>query len=263
MSAGQALIGTYDKERDKFIAQSHIKANHGVLHEGGMHAPSATPDGDGNIIVIHNVNAGKKTGVMRSTMTLPRRLTLDGDDIKTEPAGNYQSLRHNHRHIGRTILNADEKSSWDGVSGNSIEMIIKLDVTDSDMIEFNVLESGTEVTKIRYYHRRGHNEAYRRKDIDRVNSLLEVDPTHSSTASDILTRPVESMEVYIADNKPELHIFIDKSIMEVFLNGRDCACIRIYPENPDSTGISIMSKGRPAILESLEIWDMRKLDYSI
>jgi beta-fructofuranosidase len=263
MSAGQALIGTYDKERDKFITEAHIKANHGVLHEGGVHAPSATPDNNGNIIVIHNVNAGKKSGVMRSVMTLPRKLTLDNDVIKVEPTGEYESLRYNHRHIEKTVLNANKKVSWNGISGNSIEMIIKLDVTDSDMIELNVLESDTEVTKIRYYHRRGHNEAYRRKDIDRVNSLLEIDSTKSSTYSDILTRPVESMEVYVADEEPKLHIFIDKSIIEVFVNDRDCACIRIYPENPDSTGISIKSKGRPAILESLDIWDMQKIDYSI
>ena len=263
MSAGQALIGIYDKEKDKFIAETHLKANHGVLYEGGIHAPSATPDGKGGVVVIHNVNAGKKTGAMRSTMTLPRRLSLEGDELKIEPAGSYKSLRYNHRHVGETILRANEKLSWDSVSGNSVEMIARIDTDASDMIELNVLESETEVTKIRYYHKRGHNRAYRRKELTKINSILEIDSTRSSTAPDILTRPVESMEIDISDELPELHIFIDKSIIEVFVNNRDCACIRIYPENTKSTGISIMSKNRPVTLKSLDIWDMQKLDYTL
>lgn len=263
MSAGQALIGTYDKDRDKFVAESHIKANHGVLHEGGVHAPSATSDGDGNVIVIHNVNTGKKTGVMKSTMTLPRKMSLQDNELRIEPTGDYESLRYNYRYIGETILKADRKMSWDGIEGNSIEMIVTLGSDDSDMIELNLLESETEVTKIRYYHKRGHNLAYRKKDLNKVCSVLEIDPTCSSTANDILTRPVESMEIEIGVEKPELHIFIDKSIIEVFVNNRDCACIRVYPENSESVGISMMSRGKNTLLKSLEIWDMKKLNYKI
>lgn len=80
MSAGQFLIGDYDKEKDKFYPQYHQRANHGVLHEGGVHAPSATTDGNGGVVVIHNVNAGKKNGVMKSVMTIPRRISLKDDE---------------------------------------------------------------------------------------------------------------------------------------------------------------------------------------
>ena len=79
MSAGQFCIGEYDKENNKFIPEYHQRANHGILHEGGVHAPSATPDGNGGVVVIHNVNAGRKTGVMKSVMTIPRLITLEDD----------------------------------------------------------------------------------------------------------------------------------------------------------------------------------------
>lgn len=263
MSAGQALIGAYDKERDKFIAQSHIRANHGVLYEGGVHAPSATPDGKGGVVVIHNVNAGRKTGVMKSVMTLPRRLSLENEKLKVEPAGNYQSLRYNHRQIEKTHLKADKEVSFDGIFGNAVEIIVEIDVRETNFIEFNVLKSAKENTKIRYYHKRGYNRAYRNKDINRIDSVLEIDSSHSSTAADLLTRPTESMQVEVNDGELlNLHIFIDRSIIEVFVNNRDCACVRVYPDSPDSTGISVMSKGRDAILKSLDIWDMKKIDYS-
>jgi len=264
MSAGQALIGKYDRKRNKFIAESHIRANHGVLHEGGVHAPSATPDGRGGVIVIHNVNAGKKDRVMKSVMTLPRRLSLRHDEIVVEPAGDYQSLRYNHRHISKVDLSADKKVSFRGIEGNAIEIIAEFDATDSNIIEMNVLESEEEATSIRYYHRRGFNRAYRRKDIDRIDSVIEIDSSKSTTNSDILTRPVESMQIAAEqDESLKLHIFIDKSIVEVYANNRDCSCVRIYPENPDSIGISFKSIKRHSRLLSLDIWDMEKIDYTI
>jgi len=264
MSAGQFLIGDYDKEKDKFYPHYHQRANHGILHEGGVHAPSATPDGNGGVVVIHNVNAGKKNSVMKSVMTMPRLMTFSDGEINIEPTGDYRSLRCNHRHVSDRVLTADKKTTFSGITGNVIEMVIRIDAAESNMIELDVLKSDTEVTKIRYYHKRGFNRAYRLKETNTVDSVLEIDSTLSTTNSDILTRPIESMQVEVNDDElTELHIFIDKSIIEVFVNNRDCACVRVYPDNPESIGISIMSKGRSAKLKSLDIWDMKKIDYSI
>jgi len=264
MSAGQALIGSYDKKRDKFIAESHIRANHGILYEGGVHAPSATPDGKGGVIAIYNVNAGRKTGVMKSVMTIPRRLSLKNGKLVVEPTGNYKALRYNHRKVTKTKLKADKQVSFDGICGNSIEIIVEIEVKGTNYIELNVLQSVNENTKIRYYHKRGYNRSYKRKGINEIDSVLEIDSSKSTIASDILTRPIESMQIESSnDDILKLHIFIDKSIIEVYVNNQDCACIRVYPDNPDSTGISIMSKGREATLKSLDIWDMKKISYDI
>ena len=56
--------------------------------------------------------------------------------------------------------------------------------------------------------------------------------------------------------KLELRIFIDRSILEVFANGRQCITQRIYPTRKDSTGIELFSKGGSMIVESLQAWDM-------
>ena len=143
-------------------------------------------------------------------------------------------------------------------------MKITLDANETNVIEINVLQSETEVTKIRFYHKRGYNRSYRRKEANKTDSTLEIDATNATTASDIMTRPVESMQVEVKDDELlELHIFIDKSILEVFVNNRDCACVRVYPDNPNSTGISLVSKGRDALVKSLDIWDMKKIDYRL
>ena len=80
MSGGQALLGDYDTERDKFVVTSHHDFNFGASEPGGVHAPSATPDGKGGVNVIFNMNTAKPTEGWNQIMTLPRRLTLQGTD---------------------------------------------------------------------------------------------------------------------------------------------------------------------------------------
>ena len=80
MSGGQALLGDYDTERDKFVVTSQHDFNFGAFGPGGVHAPSATPDGEGGVYVIFNMNPAKPTEGWNQIMTLPRRLTLQGTD---------------------------------------------------------------------------------------------------------------------------------------------------------------------------------------
>ena len=47
------------------------------------------------------------------------------------------------------------------------------------------------------------------------------------------------------DELLRLHVFIDRSILEVFANGRLCLTSRIYPTRSDSTGIGLFAAGGP------------------
>ena len=76
MSGGQSLIGDYDKKKKKFLVTSHHKFNFGSAFPGGLHAPSATPDGNGGIIVIFNMNPAKDTKGWDQVMTLPRKINI-------------------------------------------------------------------------------------------------------------------------------------------------------------------------------------------
>ncbi len=74
-SSGQYLLGDYDEQRDKFAATAHGRFNFGPVSPGGVHAPSATPDGKGGVIAIFNVNPAITAKGANGIMTLPRRLT--------------------------------------------------------------------------------------------------------------------------------------------------------------------------------------------
>ena len=61
MSGGQYLLGDYATQREKFVVTHGAKFNFGASGPSGVHAPSATPDGEGGGIGIFNMKPGKPT----------------------------------------------------------------------------------------------------------------------------------------------------------------------------------------------------------
>ena len=283
MSGGQYLLGDYDDERDKLVVTSHGLFNFGPAVPSGVHAPSATPDGKGGIVVLFNMNPGFPTEGWNQIMTLPRRLTLAGDDdVRVEPAGDIESLRHDHRQVGAAALPANEEVVLDGIEGSAMELVLELDPGDAPMVELNVLRSPgkEEYTRIAFYRDRGfkvqnpsdHSGAihhtgqaairgFRRpRPVERYESLLTLDSSYSSTLPGALSRAPETAPIRLDPDEPlRLRVFIDRSVVEVFANGKQCVAVRVYPGRADSTGVSLRAQGSHATLRSLDAWQMRNI----
>lgn len=56
-----------------------------------------------------------------------------------------------------------------------------------------------------------------------------------------------------------LHLFLDRSVVELFINQRTTLSTRIYPSRPDSLGISIFAQGGSVIINSLDVWTMKSI----
>lgn len=54
-----------------------------------------------------------------------------------------------------------------------------------------------------------------------------------------------------------LRVFVDRSVVEVFANDRQCMAVRVYPERDDSTGVAIRAQGGDAVLHALDAWQMK------
>ena len=52
---------------------------------------------------------------------------------------------------------------------------------------------------------------------------------------------------------------MDKSVVEVFVNGKQCVAMRVYPGHKDSTGVSLRAQGQDAELMSLDAWQMMSI----
>ena len=58
------------------------------------------------------------------------------------------------------------------------------------------------------------------------------------------------------DEDLELHIFIDKSVLEIFVNDKLCLTHRIYPTRDDSQGIVLFTNGGEIRVPELNAWKL-------
>ncbi|MFW6262215.1 MAG: GH32 C-terminal domain-containing protein, partial [Spirochaetota bacterium] len=170
-----------------------------------------------------------------------------------------------HRAISDRELPANEDVLLDGTEGDVLEIRAAIDPGEAAAVELGVLRSpdAEEVTRIVYVPRGG----YRRYDFGRHNhptvrfpGAVSLDTTRSSTGPDVLCRLPENADVLLEDGETlDLHVFVDRSIVEVFVNGKQALAARVYPHREDSTGVALRARGRAARLVHLDAWRMASI----
>lgn len=177
------------------------------------------------------------------TMSLPRVLSLGEDGLlRMNPPDEIERLRYNGKKKTNLMVKADAALALEGVGGNGIELDLEMDAPDAKQFGIKICSSpGGEEQTLVYY--------------DAIEKKLKVDTTRSS-----LTEGPKSVEAgpfeLKADEPLKLRVFVDKSVVEVFANGRQAVMRRIYPSRPDSVGVELFSNGGPARVATLEAWDM-------
>ena len=268
-SGGKYVIGDYDTQRDIFVATAGGSFTFGSFYPGGVHAPTAAPDGQGGVIAMFNINQAKPTSGWNQIMSLPRRLTLSGkDDLGMAPAGDLESLRGEHQQVAPRTLPANQEIVLESIRGNAMEIVAEIDPQNAAMIELNVLRSPgkEEYTRISCFKQRGYRNWERYSGWDwgqmqeSTDSLITVDTSHSSQLPDVLSRAPETAPFHLQPGEPlKLRVFIDKSVIEVFVNGRQCVVLRVYPGRADSLGVSVLAQGQDAALIQFDAWQMKSI----
>ena len=260
MSGGQYLLGDYDTKRQKLLATGGGKFNMGPVSPAGVHAPSATPDGK-DVVAIFNMNPGKPTEGWNQIMSLPRRLSLDDDGgLRMAPVAAVASCRRTRLGGAAQTLPANRQVVLPGRFGDALEIRATVAPGRESALELEVLRSpgGEETTRIVFYRDRGYRDHVRRKRPR--ESLVTLDTTRSSTAADARSRAPETASVRLAPDEPlQLRVFVDRSIVEAFVNDRQCVAARVYPERSDSTGVALCSRGAASELTRLDVWQMASI----
>jgi beta-fructofuranosidase len=263
-TASQYLLGDYDKEKHQFHPTFHGRFNALYYAPGGVHSPTAYPDGDGGVVLMHNMLGAKRTPGWRGVTTLPRRLTLVNEDtIRVEPYGDYESLRHSHQQVQNIDLPANKEVVLQNINGNAMEIKAEIDIKNSPMVELNILRSPEkeEFTSIKFYKDRGIDLARTNPKLKgEVWSMVSLETGYSSILPDVRSRVPETLPLYFKDDETlNLHVFVDKSIVEVFVNEKQVLATRVYPGMESSLGVSLKSQGSEAKLLSLDAWQMNSI----
>ena len=177
------------------------------------------------------------------TMSLPRVLSLGTDGmLRINPPEEIEKLRYNGKSKTNLKVKADEELAVEGIGGNSIELALEIRAAGAKQFGVKVCCSpdGKEQTLVYY---------------DAVEKKLKIDTTNSSLAEG--AKSVEAGPLELGADEPlRLRVFVDKSVVEVFANGRQAVMRRIYPSREDSVGVTLFSNAGPASVTTLEAWDM-------
>ncbi|MCX6867474.1 MAG: GH32 C-terminal domain-containing protein [Verrucomicrobia bacterium] len=254
-NGGQYYLGDYANRQ--FTPYAHGRFNHGRVAPGGVHAPSAASDGNGGVINILNLNDALYSEHWDPIMSVPQRLTLGPDKrLRIEPVEALASLRGEHRQIGRTVLPANREIVLDLIRGNTLELAVEIYPKEARWVQLNVLRSpdAGEQTSITFFNF-DRQLAYWYQTAGEI----VLDGSRSSTLPDVWLRPPERAVLKRGGEPLRLRVFIDRSVVEVFANGRQYLAMRVYPGREDSLGVSLRAQGQDAVLNQLDAWTMQSI----
>ncbi|MFC0274468.1 glycoside hydrolase family 32 protein [Metabacillus herbersteinensis] len=192
------------------------------------------------------------TSSWRSSTTLPRKMELtqteDGLRLKQTPVS-INSIRDNSNKVSyENKVVSTNNNLLDDFSGDTFEMIAEFDVSKTSATEF-----GFEV-------RKGSNDEYTKIGYQVANKQLFVDRTNSDLF-DYGNNVVEMHEapLSVSDGTVKMHIFVDRSAVEVFgNNGETVITDQIFP-SPTSKDVKIYSKDGNSTLKSLTIYPVKSI----
>jgi sucrose-6-phosphate hydrolase SacC (GH32 family) len=191
------------------------------------------------------------------TMTLPRVLSLGEDGtLRIEPVEELRQLRRNGKRHEHLRVVDGSPVALDDVRGDCLELDLTIAPGDAQRFGVRVRCSpdGEEQTVIEY------DPAAKHLKIDVAKSSLENVKYYTfCMMGGENNPPVTAQAAPFAlqeGEKLHLQVFLDRSILEVFANGRQCITQRIYPTRSDSLGVVLLSEGSTAEVEALEAWEM-------
>jgi beta-fructofuranosidase len=235
------LIGTYEQQR---FTPERI----GEVDVGGhFYAPQTFRDQQGRRIMFGWLREGRSQAAHEAAgwagvMSLPRVLSLRSDGwVGFEPAPELASLRGAHRRWDAIPL-ASSEYSLPEVQGRRLEIIAELAPVDALVCGVDVLRApdGLEYTRVSYDRSRG------RLELDSRRSSSNAEDVHDVQGGELELPHGESLR---------LQIFVDRSVVEVFANGRLCLTGRVYPSRPASQGLTLFAEGGTAEARAIDVWE--------
>ncbi|TDX49224.1 glycoside hydrolase family 32 protein [Orenia marismortui] len=211
-----------------------------------FYAAQTTIDDKGRRIMIawmglpeEDENYAERENAWIHCMTIPRVLELSEDkQLIQKPIQELKTLRENYRAYSNIVIN-NQEIELEGISGDVVELIVEFEIEDIEEFGIKVRCSAenNEETVISY------NLADNKISLDRDKSGVGVKGIR---------------QCYLEDNNNlKLHLFLDRSSLELFVNdGREVFSSRIYPKK-DSRSIKFFAIGGSVNLRKIEKWDLK------
>ncbi len=261
MYGTQYYIGTWKDE--VFTPEQHGRMS---WPGGSMSGPESLLDGKGRRILWGWLRESRPTirNGWASFASLPRVLSLDAqNNLHVNPPEELKSLRVDERVKPAQTLAAGKEVLLDTFKGNTTELELVIDPQSASEIRVGVLRSANaEEETVIVYSVKDKTLSFElgKSSLDPTVKYLRyaggyADARKMTDGERFTDRQVAPFE--LAKGEPlRLRVFIDRSVVEVFANGRQCVTQRVYPTRADSVGVSVSAQGGDARLLEAKAWNM-------
>ncbi len=234
------LIGSYDRERNRFERESVQAIDYGI----DFYAPQTLEAADGRRIMIGwmqnwNTIGGKpRTNRWFGQMSLPRELSIREGRLIQTPVRELEGYRRNKVAYQNVLVGAE--TTLHGIQGRMIDMTVTVRPASRDSyscFRVHVAKDGEYVTTLRYKP---------------GTSILKLDRTRSGSNADIVH--TRSLLVRPRDGALKLRIILDRFSVEVFVNDGEQAASAVIFTRQEAAAISFDAVG--SVLMDVEKYDI-------
>ncbi|WP_127580337.1 glycoside hydrolase family 32 protein [Paenibacillus koleovorans] len=254
----QYYIGKYENE------QFYPEVNGQLSYPGsGVYGPETLIDDKGRRIFWATIRDARnyEDAGWTAIMTLPWLFTpLEGNRLQITPVEELKQLRYDEQVIGDISLSAGDEVVLEELSSDCMEVAMSIEVRSAGQFGFKVLCSPDqeEETIVAY---------------DAKRQAWVVDFEHASNDRSLGYAP------YFRNKNPEpteqelakqhivpyawpvgspvsLDLYVDKSVIELFVNGELCIVQRIYPMRPDSKQFRLFATDGAIAVKNIIKWEM-------
>jgi len=182
----------------------------------------------------------------KGAMTLPRtlglRTTPQGVRLTQTPVRELETLRGPGRHWEGLTLSVMDTPILD-FAGDAYEIVAEFEVGTAAIFGFRVRVGADEATLIGY---------------DSVHGVLFVDRSQSGKTDFHPAFAARHETALPADNgRVRLHVFVDRSSVEVFADGGETVITELIFPDPSSLGLEAFAEGGEAVLRSLTVYPLQ------
>ncbi|PYZ97417.1 hypothetical protein CR205_02115 [Alteribacter lacisalsi] len=238
-------IGEWDREENRFVPD-HEEPR---LFDYGEHftGPSGFEDHDGRSVLFsiaqdrrseqEHFDAG-----WAHNAGLPLELSLtDEGELGIAPIRELEGLRERKLISDRNVPAERLSRKLNRIEGDLLEIKLEVENIDADVFGLTLRQSEDGEEETLLYHR-FEDDTF---GIDRNRSSLDPDTR----------KGVHEGELSLEDGVLNLHVFLDRSMIEAYADGKRSITSRVYP-TLDAMGVDVWTEGGDVNIRKFDIWEL-------
>ena len=178
------------------------------------------------------------------TFSLPRELTLDeNNQLAQKPYSGLSALR-TATNYSATDLSLNGTKDLSPVSGRCLDVQARFTVGSASKIGFRLFKTNNQAVEV-YYDPKLNKMVVDTRSVDRLkNDEGSFNGLYEST----LPAKVANGSTF------DLHVYVDHSIMDIFINEKWAFSVRLFPTSSVATSAEVFSEGGETLFSKLNAW---------